>query len=316
MNKAPRSPPSALKKRMERLNSLPDPSFKVTIYKDNEITKLKSGLSAEDQEIADRLQQLKASQKQPSEETEEEISVRLAKLKGVDIEQIKNPGKGLAKNPVHSNVAKSDVFQEQDLLKQMSDELELEKNMPNPDDELAARLAKLRGVDVDIIKNPGKGLDKKPSSTENQSNEKDIDLDQFLPKDGKSDGKLDENINDDELAKDIVSINKELSEMKAKRQHLKTNQEPDSDSNDDEKEEIITQVIESLKLEDHDPVDDEDEFKQEEYPWCIICNEDATLRCKQCDGDLYCKRCFKECHRDADIRDHVGETYKKQPNKI
>ena len=55
-----RSPPSALKKRLERLNSLPDQKHPVTVYHEGEMTKLKRGLSQEDQEIANRLQNLKS----------------------------------------------------------------------------------------------------------------------------------------------------------------------------------------------------------------------------------------------------------------
>ncbi|EXJ88136.1 hypothetical protein A1O1_05064 [Capronia coronata CBS 617.96] len=34
--------------------------------------------------------------------------------------------------------------------------------------------------------------------------------------------------------------------------------------------------------------------------WCIICNDDATLRCIGCDGELYCTNCWMEGHRGED----------------
>lgn len=34
--------------------------------------------------------------------------------------------------------------------------------------------------------------------------------------------------------------------------------------------------------------------------WCIICLNDANLKCLGCDGDLYCTKCWMEGHRGVD----------------
>lgn len=57
--------------------------------------------------------------------------------------------------------------------------------------------------------------------------------------------------------------------------------------------------------------------------WCIICNQDATLSCVGCDGDLYCTNCWLEGHTGPDAgfeeRKHKATQYqqgggmKKQP---
>jgi len=41
-----------------------------------------------------------------------------------------------------------------------------------------------------------------------------------------------------------------------------------------------------------EPRDDSD-METDELQWCCICNNDAALRCKGCDGDLYCQRCYR-----------------------
>jgi hypothetical protein len=56
---------------------------------------------------------------------------------------------------------------------------------------------------------------------------------------------------------------------------------------------------------------------EEVESWCIICQDDATVKCLGCDGDLYCASCWKEGHMGPDVgweeRRHKWTKHKK-PN--
>ncbi|KAF1949445.1 hypothetical protein CC80DRAFT_272098 [Byssothecium circinans] len=50
--------------------------------------------------------------------------------------------------------------------------------------------------------------------------------------------------------------------------------------------------------------------------WCVICTDDATLRCLGCDGDLYCQNCWMEGHKGESAgweeRQHKAVLYSKK----
>ena len=51
----------------------------------------------------------------------------------------------------------------------------------------------------------------------------------------------------------------------------------------------------------------DDDISEDEM--CRICDCQATLRCKECDGDIFCSKCFQEFHRE------LGENHKSKPFK-
>ncbi|XP_076463774.1 abscission/NoCut checkpoint regulator-like [Babylonia areolata] len=55
---------------------------------------------------------------------------------------------------------------------------------------------------------------------------------------------------------------------------------------------------------------DSDYEDPDELPYCIICTEDAVVRCIDCDMDLYCNRCFREGHKELGLSDHRSVSYK------
>ncbi len=36
---------------------------------------------------------------------------------------------------------------------------------------------------------------------------------------------------------------------------------------------------------------------EDQKTWCIVCLDDATVRCIGCDNDVYCARCWRDMHR-------------------
>lgn len=92
------------------------------------------------------------------------------------------------------------------------------------------------------------------------------------------------------------------------------------ETEEEETDRTVKRYLEEAKLEDLvlDPDEEElmatipeapgDKKNLDELPFCEICNEDATLRCLECEN-LFCASCYKEFHYEEDYRTHRTKPY-------
>ncbi|CAF0883481.1 unnamed protein product [Rotaria sordida] len=69
-----------------------------------------------------------------------------------------------------------------------------------------------------------------------------------------------------------------------------------------------TVILSSTKKSEEQSNDNNDD-DDDEFPWCTVCNANATKRCLDCD-ELFCESCVKKIHRQSDYKKHQLESYK------
>lgn len=185
------------------------------------------------------------------------------------------------------------------------------------DDDIQRRLAELKGVEFKASSNS-----KIHFTPDTRSEQEKIDdlLKQFV----------DENAIDDEAkpeptkAGTIEDIEKRLAALRG--QDLDTTKQQIEQTEETEEEETartMKQYLEEAKLEDIVLDPDEQELISsipgkekdfEELPFCEICNEDATMRCLDCEN-LFCVSCFREFHDEEDYKTHKTKPYEAPKTK-
>lgn len=120
----------------------------------------------------------------------------------------------------------------------------------------------------------------------------------------------------------IDDIEKRLAILRGLDLNKMKTQINDQQVEETEQEEInrtVLQYIEEAKLPDFALDPDEEELissippppggkNLEELPFCEICNEDAVIRCLECEN-IFCHRCFLEFHDEEDYRTHKTKPY-------
>ncbi|XP_059144168.1 abscission/NoCut checkpoint regulator-like [Physella acuta] len=336
-------------------------------------------LDKADREIALRLEKLKETS-QPKEPTSDAVlKERLAALKGQPVPADKKP-------VYQAPDRRCETQMVDDLLEQLTHEVEMDSRLPDPDQEIERRLRQLREKkgenpvpgkpsveenNLDLSDKNGKAtasnnlntVDKmvplvKPYSknisagedggeTGAESSADAVEIQKLLSEVAK-DLETDAQRGIEELQKDKALYDK-LKEIQSKQEKQKhdpgkvTDSSAVSGDSDEENEDVaadklihrylaearLDETVEapeekqtkkkktgkkepkSLNIEPSPRKDnsDSDYDDSDELPYCSICTEDAVVRCRDCDLDLYCNRCFRECHAEFGVTHHRTVPY-------
>lgn len=137
---------------------------------------------------------------------------------------------------------------------------------------------------------------------------------------------IDSNVTASSSENPLDEIEKRLAALRGSEYKPNDTTPSDNENEIDEEEaasKIVNRFLEEVNLPDVPMDENEREVlaglpkpseETEELPWCTICNEDAVVRCKGCDGELFCRGCFKEVHHDdEEYRSHSTENYSAPP---
>jgi uncharacterized Zn finger protein (UPF0148 family) len=255
--------------RLESVESKPP----ITLYQAStpKFNELKSGLSEADQKLVERLEELRSDDKnrRKSDQSNSDVEARLARLRGED------PGKS---EPSKEMFLKQKPESDSDLLHRLGHEVKLNKDYEDSlVSDIEERLAKLRPGSQPTVPVPS-DLPTESSNT---------------PIEGILDSDDDDGLSEQEQVQKL--INKYVAEVALEAKTGVVGAEESSQSG--EPEAMETQAISS---DEENDIDDDN--------FCELCNENrAVLKCKTCDGDLFCKKCFHEFHVE------LGEIHKPTP---
>lgn len=186
----------------------------------------------------------------------------------------------------------------------------------NADDDIGKRLASLKGVEFKDYSASNK-IHVAPDTRTEQEKIDDL-VKQFV----------DERTIDDESkptpsqVNTIDDIERRLAALRGQDlETFKKQIEQIEETEEEEAERTMRQYLEEAKLDDIvlDPEEQElissipaapgqSKKDLDELPFCEICNEDATLRCLECEN-LFCRNCFKEFHDEEDYKTHKTVSY-------
>ncbi|XP_031524685.1 LOW QUALITY PROTEIN: abscission/NoCut checkpoint regulator [Papio anubis] len=318
------SPPQNYKKRVAALEAKQKPS-----------TSQSQGLTRQDQMIAERLARLRQENKPKLVPSQEEIEARLAALKDERQGSIPSTREMEARlaalqgrvlpsqtpQPAHHTPDnRTQAQQTQDLLTQLAAEVAIDSWKGG---------GPAASLQNDLNQGgPGSTHSKKQASWSLEEEKSRLLAEAALEL-------REENTRQER----ILALAKRLAVLRGQDPERVTLQDyrlPDSDDDEDEEtaiQRVLQQLTEEAVLDEASgfnipaeqasrprtqprrtqpeaqDVDPRPEAEEEELPWCCICNEDATLRCAGCDGDLFCARCFREGHDAFELKEHHTSAY-------